>query len=148
MVVKKIILMLISLGGGITVGSATAAFLTILQIVPRLCQITETKKHITLYEKVITLSFILSIIIYFSELNFGLPKYSVVIFGLIYGTFVGLLSSALAEVLNVIPILSKKLKIKERLTYMVWALLGGKVAGALCFWLYLNKMRWVNGKYE
>lgn len=141
MAIKLMILILIAFGGGITVGTATAAFITILGIIPRLAQFSGTKEKIKLYEKVIIVSFILSIIVYFSEVTLKLPKYVVIPMGLIYGTFVGLLSSALAEVLNVIPLLSKKLKIKDNLKYVIWAMLGGKVGGALLFWIYLNQRR-------
>ena len=43
MIIKYLLLILIAFGGGVTVGTATAAFITILQIVPRLTQITNTK---------------------------------------------------------------------------------------------------------
>ena len=131
-------LVLIAFGGGIAVGGAITAFLTILRIVPRLVQITETWNRIKLYQSTIIVSFIASVIIYFSSFNINLPEFVVVPIGLIYGIFIGLLSSSLAEVLNVIPVLSKKIKIKDNLKCTVWALLGGKVAGALIFWLFLE----------
>jgi stage V sporulation protein AB len=65
-----------------------------------------------------------------------LSKYLTIPIGLILGIFIGLLSSALAEVLNVIPVLSKKLKIKDNLKYIVWTLMLGKVAGSLYFWIF------------
>ncbi|MBU5427063.1 stage V sporulation protein AB [Tissierella pigra] len=135
---RLLALILIAFGGGITVGGAITAFLTILKIVPRLVQITETWKRINLYQNIIIVSFIGSIIIYFSNFNLSLPKFVVAPIGLVYGIFIGLLSSSLAEVLNVIPVLSKKIKIKDNLKYTVWALLGGKVVGALIFWLFLK----------
>lgn len=135
---RLLALVLIAFGGGIAVGGAITAFLTILKIVPRLVQITETWNRIRLYQSTIIVSFIGSIIIYFSNLSLNLPKFIVAPIGLVYGVFIGLLSSSLAEVLNVIPVLSKKIKIKDSLQYTVWALLGGKVAGALIFWLFLK----------
>lgn len=141
MVFKNILLSVIAFGGGITVGSAAAAFITILLIVPRLAQLTDTRGYIKVYEATIIIAFIVSMIIYFTELHMNFPKFLVIILGLIYGTFVGLLSSALAEVLNVIPVLSKKLKIKESLRYVIWALMAGKVSGSLFYWLYLNQGR-------
>lgn len=138
MFLKLLALVLIAFGGGVTVGGAITAFLTILKIVPRLVQITETWNKIKLYQGTIIVSFICSIIVYFSDLSLKLPKFVVAPIGLIYGIFIGLLSSSLAEVLNVIPVLSKKIKIKDNLKCTVWALLGGKVAGALIFWLFLK----------
>ena len=134
--VTKLLLILIGFGGGLTVGSAAAAFITILQIVPRLVQITNTKNQIKIYEFTITLSFVLFVILYFSNFHINLPKIIVMIIGLFCGTFIGLLSSALAEVLNVIPVMAKKLKIKENLRYVIWTLMAGKVTGSLYFWLF------------
>jgi len=137
MIIKYLLLILIAFGGGVTVGTATAAFITILQIVPRLTQITNTRNKIILYQVTIIVSFIFAIVVYFGDFPLNLPKFITVPIGFIFGIFIGLLSSALAEVLNVIPILSKKLKIKDSLKYIIWALTGGKVAGALTYWLLI-----------
>lgn len=132
----KLLLIIIVFGGGVAVGSAASAFITILQIVPRLVQLTDTKKQIKIYEFCIILGLILFVLVYFSDFSIELPKIFIVFIGLFYGIFIGLLSSALAEVLNVIPVMAKKLKIKDRLNYIVWALMGGKVVGALYFWIF------------
>lgn len=134
--VAKLLLITIAFGGGLTVGSAAAAFITILQIVPRLVQITNTWRQIKVYQLTISVSFVLFVALYFSNFHMNLPKIIVMLIGLLYGTFIGLLSSALAEVLNVIPVMSKKLKIKDNLRYVIWTLMVGKVAGSLYFWLY------------
>ena len=55
------------------------------------------------------------------------------------GTFLGLFSSALAEVLNVIPVFSKKFKMKHQLKFIIVALMFGKVAGSLLYWLVFIK---------
>ncbi len=132
----KLLLISIAFGGGVTVGSAAAAFITILQIVPRLVQITNTKNQIKIYQLNIAISFVLFVVIYFSNFHMNLPKIIVILIGLFCGTFIGLLSSALAEVLNVIPVMAKKLKIKENLKYVIWALMAGKVMGSLYFWIF------------
>ncbi|HEY8362160.1 MAG TPA: stage V sporulation protein AB [Tissierellaceae bacterium] len=136
--IKYLVLVLIGLGGGVTVGNAVAAFFTILLIMPRLIQITDTRDKIKIYKYMLIISSVFSIIIYFFDLKLYLSKLITVPIGFILGIFVGLLSSALAEVLNVIPVLSRKLKIKNSLKYVVWALLGGKVAGSLFYWLLLK----------
>ncbi len=132
----KLLLISIAFGGGVTVGSAAAAFLTILKIIPRLVQLSNTRKHIKIYQNVVSISFILFTIIYFSNFYMVFNPTIVMVIGLLYGTFIGLISSALAEVLNVIPVLSKKFKIKDNMKYVIWALMGGKVVGSLYFWLF------------
>lgn len=133
---KNIILVLIALGGGIAVGTAIGAFLAILQIIPRLVQITNTKNYIKLYYWSIIVAVTLFNIFHIFEYSIGIPKYITVFIGLVYGVFIGLLSSALAEVLNVIPVLSKKFKIKDNIKYTIYALMAGKVIGSLYYFIY------------
>lgn len=135
--VRNIVAITAALGGGIAVGGAAAAFFTILQVVPRLVQVTETYEHIKTYQFISITGFILFTIIYFSNFKLHLHKYATIPIGIVFGIFIGLVSSALAEVLNVIPILSKKLKIKDNLKYVIWTLVAGKVAGSLCFWIFM-----------
>ncbi len=133
---KYIILIPVSLGGGIAVGTALAAFLAILQIIPRLIQLTNTNNYIKLYYWNIIIAVILFNVLYMFEYSINIDKYIMIFLGGVYGIFIGLLSSALAEVLNVIPILSKKFKIKNNLKYTIYALMVGKVIGSLYYFIF------------
>ncbi|HLS53197.1 MAG TPA: stage V sporulation protein AB [Tissierellaceae bacterium] len=132
----KLVVVLIALGGGLVVGGALAAFLTLIKLVPRLVQLTETRKSIKLYEYSLSIGSLIFIIFYFSELSLKFSNILTSIFSLMMGIFVGLFSSALAEVLNVIPVLTKKLKVEDEKQYIIYTLTLGKVAGSLYFWLY------------
>jgi len=136
---KTILLCFIGISAGITVGSAIAAFIALLQIIPRLTQITETRDYIKLYEYAFTLGATLFSFIYFSTFNFNLNKYLCIFLGLTMGTFVGLFASALAEVLNVVPVFAKKFKVKHELKFIIGALIFGKVVGSLFYWLVFIK---------
>lgn len=136
---QDILMVLIGLSGGITVGSAAAAFITLLEFIPRLTQITETKEYIRLYQYVFTFSATLFSFIYFSKFSLGLNQYVSIPIGLFMGMFVGLFSSALAEVLNVIPVFSKKLKMQGQLKFVIFALMAGKVFGSIWYWLVFIK---------
>ncbi|OLS02862.1 stage V sporulation protein AB [Tissierella creatinophila] len=133
---RELFLVLLSLSAGLAVGGAFAAFITLLNLVARLVQVTETKKHIKVYEWTITISSFISIILYFSEFDFGLSSTFTSFIGFGMGIFIGLFSSSLAEVLNVIPLISKKFKVKKELKYIVYSLLLGKVMGSLYFWIF------------
>ncbi|MCF6466473.1 stage V sporulation protein AB [Clostridium sp. Cult2] len=136
---KVILIFLIGVSTGITVGSAAAAFLTLLKIVPRVTQVTETKEYIKLYEYVIIIGGIIASLIYFSDVKLSFSKYFCVPVGIIIGVFYGLFASALAEILNVIPVFAKKFKAKHELQYIIGALIFGKVLGALYYWLIFKK---------
>lgn len=132
----KLLLLIIALGGGLVVGGALAAFITLIRLIPRLIQITETMEYTKLYQNVFALGGFVTIIMYFSKIHFSFSNFLTGILAGIMGIFVGLFSSALAEVLNVIPVLSKKMKFQEEMKYIIYALTLGKVMGSLYFWLY------------
>jgi stage V sporulation protein AB len=55
--------------------------------------------------------------------------------GLLMGAFVGTVAAALAEVLNVFPILTRRLHMERVLSWLIAAVLLGKVFGSLFEWL-------------
>lgn len=129
---------IVGLGGGIIVGGAIAAFISLLGIIPRLIQISRTHQYKILYQNAFISGATIFTIVYFFDFSIELSNVLVCIIGMIFGVFIGLFSSALAEVLNVIPVMSKKLKIKDDLKLIVYALLLGRVAGSLYYWLILK----------
>lgn len=123
-----------SLGGGVVVGGALAAFISLLKIIPRLIQVTETEEFTVLYQYIYCLGGIIFMIIYFSDIHFNIGKILTAIIGLFIGIYIGLFSSAIAEVLNVLPLIYKKFKVKDYMKWIIYAVLAGKVAGSLYFW--------------
>ena len=68
--------------------------------------------------------------------NFLPHKLLLIPIGLADGIFNGMLAAALTEVLNVFPILSKRIGIQEKIIYLLMALVLGKIAGSLFQWIY------------
>lgn len=130
------LLVIIALGGGLVTGGALAAFITLIKLIPRLIQVTETKSLVRCYESNFALGSFIALILYFSNFHFNFQGIIAGLLAGIMGIFVGLFSSALAEVLNVIPVLSKKLKLDNEKGYIIYTLALGKVCGSLYFWLY------------
>lgn len=135
---KNIIPVVSSFGGGVLVGGAYAAFITMLQILPRLIQLTKTRRYLMFYEILLISSSISFTLIYFFEVYLRLNTVFVILFGFFSGIFLGLFSSALAETLNVLPIISKKFKIKKHMKIIFFSLLFGKVSGALYYFLFFS----------
>ncbi|MTI66032.1 MAG: stage V sporulation protein AB [Firmicutes bacterium] len=135
MMIIKLILILIGLSGGILVGTALASFITLLDIVPRLAQVSDTSFLIPFYQLVMTLSIVVVTLSHFFEYSLHLTKYITMPIGLIIGVFVGLLAAALAEVLNVIPILERRTKLGKKIYYCLLGISLGKVFGSLFYWL-------------
>lgn len=137
--IKTFLLILLGVCGGALVGTSAAAFITLLDIVPRLSQITNSSKSIHIYERTLVISTVFITLADFIGFSLKLNKYSLIPIGLIVGIFVGLLASALAEVLNVIPILSRRVKLGDYVYYIIFFISLGKVAGSFMYWIILVK---------
>jgi stage V sporulation protein AB len=64
----------------------------------------------------------------------------VALIGGLQGMFMGLLAASLIEVLNVIPIISKRLRIQHSLGILLIAVVLGKISGSLFDWLVYQKL--------
>lgn len=126
------------LAGGFAVGSAFIALLIVLDLVPRLVQMTRAHRRSGWFESALLLG-----ALYWSNADFfdwvlPLPDVLLLVPSLFQGVFVGMFAAALTEVLNVIPILTKRWKLKESLFALLLAMVLGKVAGSLVDWLLLQ----------
>ncbi|WP_275064568.1 stage V sporulation protein AB [Bacillus sp. PK3_68] len=126
----------VGFAGGLAVGAGYVGFITVLGIIPRLMQITKTWKKIRSYEWAIILGVMAGTLVSFVPVALGLPALLLVPVGLLSGIFIGLLAAALTEVLNVFPILAKRIGVHEYIIALMMALALGKVAGSLFHWLY------------
>lgn len=130
-----VVLIFIGLSGGIVVGSAFVALLTVLDIVPRLHQLTCTTRHVGWSEQALAVGAVFWTCADFFDWQWTIPAAGLVLVGLLAGCFVGMLAAALTEVLNVLPILSKRLAMERWLFYLLMAMVLGKVCGSLLQWL-------------
>jgi len=136
MLLQYAVLVLIGLGGGIAVGSGFVAFITVLDIIPRLTQLTNGQRYVRWFEWAL-----ISGVLFFTEIDFfsveaGLPAVITVLIGLLAGVFVGTLAAGLTEVLNVFPILAKRLNMDGRLLLLLMAMVFGKIMGSLLQFLF------------
>ena len=65
-----------------------------------------------------------------------LPSFILIGFGLAGGTFVGMMAAGLTEVLNVWPIMAKRIGVEEKIVILMMALALGKIVGSLFQWIY------------
>ncbi|CAM3953179.1 stage V sporulation protein SpoVAB [Bacillus mobilis] len=133
------LVILIGLAGGIAVGSGYVAFLAVLGIIPRLAQLTRSGKHIQYFEWAVIAGTLTGAWCSLKNLTFQTSQYWLVILGIFCGTFVGMLAAALTEVLNVLPILAKRVGVEGKIVVLLVALVLGKVIGSLFHWIYFVK---------
>jgi stage V sporulation protein AB len=133
-ILKYILLILLGFGAGNVIAGAVFAFIAIIGVVPRLAQKTRTEKYIRIYENAIITGGIVgtsSLMI-----NYRIPLYApvVVILCFLIGVFYGCLAVSLAEVLDVIPILTRRGGLKKGIKYFILAIAVGKLIGAILYY--------------
>jgi stage V sporulation protein AB len=136
MTLKLIFIAFIGLASGLAVGAGFVAFLAVLGIIPRLAQLTKTWKYIHLIEWGVVFGALTGGWFSLLDTVFFLPKFLTVPVGLASGIYVGMLAAALTEVLNVWPILAKRIRVDDKIIALLMAIVLGKVAGSLFHWLY------------
>ncbi|SER14646.1 stage V sporulation protein AB [Gracilibacillus ureilyticus] len=124
----------IGFGSGIMVGSGFVAFLTVLGIIPRLVQLSKSYRFLSSYQTSVIIGALLGTFLSFSTVTVSLPVILLIIWGLLHGVFVGMLAAGLTEVLNVFPILMKRLGIERELLWLLMAVVIGKIAGSVFHW--------------
>lgn len=124
--------------GGI-VAAGVFAFLAIIGVFPRLIGKTKTRDHILLYETLIilggTLGNLLDLYEFPVPLAGAVGHVLLLIFGVAVGVFVGCLVMSLAETLNTLPVIVRRIHLAVGLQYIILAVALGKMAGSLWyFW--------------
>ncbi len=132
--IKFFLTILMGLGSGLVISGAVFAFIAIIGVVPRIAQKTKTENHIKTYETGIILGGIwgTSCLMLDYRLPIGTP--AVVIYMFLVGIFYGCLAFSLAEVLNVIPVLTRRGNLKRGLKYFITALALGKMLGSILYY--------------
>lgn len=138
--VKQLFMCLLAISGGALVGTAAAAFITILAIIPRLAQVSNTPNKIGLYENIVSLSMTFVSLSTLMEWSIKVnSRIILILIGFTLGIFIGLLASALAEVLNVMPVLFRRVKIYKYITVVLIAVALGKMIGSFFSWNIIGK---------
>ena len=117
------------------VGAGVISILILVGIIPRIAQISNTKKYISFYERLLIIGSIIGSLISIQNFTFKIGLVGVIFIGVCYGVFVGFLSSGLTEVLEYIPTVSRRLNISySYLKYLIISLIFGKVIGSFITW--------------
>jgi len=129
------ILLIIGLGGGVAVGSGFVAFISVLDIIPRLTQLTHSHRFVRAYEWALISGVMLYTLTDFYGMTIHMPVLVTSLSGILAGIFVGTLAAGLTEVLNVFPILAKRLQVEQHILLFLMAMVMGKTIGSMLQWL-------------
>jgi stage V sporulation protein AB len=132
----NLLVVLLGLSGGIAVGSGLVALLVILDLIPRLAQLARGYRQSVWFETAIIAGSVFWSLADFFDWTASFPSvFPIMLIGAFDGMFVGMLAAALTEVVNVLPIMAKRLQLSEYMVALVMAMVLGKVAGSLFDWL-------------
>ncbi|MCT4509573.1 MAG: stage V sporulation protein AB [Tepidibacter sp.] len=135
---KLIFITVLGFSEGVVVGSGIVALLTLLDIIPRLCQITNTYDYLGRYEHMLISGAFFGALFSLIDISFNFGIVCVILFGCIYGIFIGMLASALAEAVDVIPVMERRLNIQGMVKFIIVVLLIGKMTGSIINWTILK----------
>ncbi|MFU1794775.1 stage V sporulation protein AB [Paenibacillus azoreducens] len=130
---------LLGIAGGIAIGGGVIALFIVLDMIPRLAQLTRSYHQVHWYEGAMVAGSLLGTVFDFWNWTLSLGSWAGFVVGLFNGIFVGLLAAALTEVLNVLPILAKRLNMIHYLFGLMMAMVTGKIAGSLFDWFIYRK---------
>ena len=125
------ICLVVGLCGGLLVAGGLFAFLALVGVITRLAAGTTTAKYLLFYEDVALVGCTAGNL--FFLYRFGLPSGNMLfaLYGLGAGVFTGCLAAALAEVVNMMPVLSERVSLKKGMTGIMTMFALGKLAGSL-----------------
>lgn len=133
---KQIFLGILGLSSGMAVAGGMFALLIALGVISRFAGKTHTAKYIMYYEDAAALGGILGNL--FSVYQFPIPvgMVGVVSFGLFSGIFTGAWAMALTEIVDAVPIFSRRIRLKRGIPWMILCMALGRTAGALIYAYY------------
>lgn len=130
---------IIGLASGLAVGTGFVAFITVLGIIPRLIQLSKSERFIRVYMACVILGSVIGTYMSFTATNWAQPLILLILWGVFHGIFNGMLAAALTEVVNAVPIISKRLSVDHEIKWLIMAIVFGKICGSLFQWLILDK---------
>ena len=133
--VKYVAAVIIGIGSGLVVAGAVYAFLTIVGVVPRLAQKTRTTGQIKGYETALALGGVFGTLTAIFQFYLPVGNVGTVVISFANGIFFGCLAMSLAEVLNVLPIFSRRARLQRGMFFLVLAIAAGKFVGSLMYFL-------------
>lgn len=130
---------IVGLSGGLAVGGGFVAFIAVLGIIPRLIQLSKRTTALRSFEWAIILGALTGSVATLHGITLKVSPFFTLPVGLLAGMFIGMLAAALAEVLNVFPIFTRRLKLEKYLIFLMMAIVLGKITGSLFQWLFFVK---------
>ena len=132
--IQQIFLGFIGLCAGVIIAGGITGLLIGLSIVPRYAGITHTADHILLYEDITLCGTVFGNLFYLYEWKLPLGIPFLILYGLFSGIFLGGWVMALAEIADVFPIFTRRIRFQKGMSIVVICVAIGKTAGSLFYY--------------
>ncbi|MBQ9119577.1 MAG: stage V sporulation protein AB [Lachnospiraceae bacterium] len=131
LVLRKVLYAVLGLLSGALVAAGMFAFITMIGVVTRMAGRTKTNRYAMLYEDMVTIGATTGNVLFLYEPYLALGASARVVVGFFAGVYVGCLAVALAEMLNVVPIFARRIRLRRGLAAFVVVFALGKLVGGL-----------------
>lgn len=132
---RQIFLGIIGLAAGAAVAGGEIALIVKIGVIPRLACFTRTAKKVFIYEDSLLLGALAGSVLSFMSIRLPFGVTGLAVYGLFSGIFLGCMVVALAEVLNVFPIIFRRAHIKKGAGFVILSMAMGKLLGSLLYFL-------------
>lgn len=137
MFLKYLLLGVIGFCAGGVIAAGVFAFIVTIGVVVRLIGKTHTAEHIRLIEDCIVIGGAFGNVINLYSVSIPGGMAVLVLLGLGAGIFVGCLIMSLAETLNALPVLGRRIRLATGIQYVILSMAMGKSIGALLHFFVL-----------
>ena len=131
MLIRYILLAASAFAAGTAIAAGFFAFISLIGIFPKLIEKIKGNRHYMLIECLLAYGATIGNIIYIFNVSIPVTIIGMSVFTLLGGIFTGCLVGALAEVLNIFPILSRRFNIRRNMPYVIYVIAAGKLIGSI-----------------
>ena len=134
-IATTLILTIIGLASGTAIAAGIFALITKIGVLTQIAHRTKTSNYVTIYETAVLTGGVTGTLLTIFHFQMSLPVAFIGIAGLCYGIFLGGLSTALAETLDVTAIFTRRLKLHTGIPFIVLSMALGKSLGSLLYYI-------------
>lgn len=133
-----VLLIIVGISSGAVIASGLFSFIISLGIVSKFADRTRTGDKVLIYENAVALGGITGSFLFIFRVGMPFAYVFMPLIGLSAGIFVGCWAMSIAEVINIFPVLIRRIKLVEYVKYIVICIALGKGVGMMI--MFLNRV--------
>ncbi len=133
---KQILMAVVGLSCGLGVAGGLFALIIALGLVAEFADQTHTAKYIFWYEDAVAAGGILGNLLSVYQIVLPLGSAGAGLFGIFSGIFVGAWAMALTEIVNIVPIFTRRIDLRRGMEVLIASMAVGRTVGSLIYYYY------------